>query len=373
MDVVSADEQDPRPAQWVLTVLYDMLREDSSCFGCLEEALQQQVDLTGPLIAVLGRQSLDPYVADKTAWLLSAMVGNMPSYFSEQQVKNLVEKLLESKGSCSELGVLEALANLLKTDVFRSIVWKTDGVADRIFRVHPRTAGSPVLYKMVFCIWTLSFDRQISKQLKDHSVIKKLKDILASSRVEKVVRISLTVLKQLLAHKDLCEEIVEENLLEAIQMLEFEKWRDAELYDDIREAVQTIASEVNEMSNFDRYERELQTGSLQWGFIHSSKFWADNVLKFEDNGFRALKMLASLLLSPGTDSTTLAVACHDLGEFVTLHPLGKKKVAQLNVKERIMELMSSTDASHREVRREALLCCQKIMLNKWAEMDNVPK
>ena len=34
-----------------------------------------------------GRQSLDPYVADKTAWLLSAMVGNMPSYFSEQQAR----------------------------------------------------------------------------------------------------------------------------------------------------------------------------------------------------------------------------------------------------------------------------------------------
>ncbi|CAE8605404.1 unnamed protein product, partial [Polarella glacialis] len=130
-----------------------------------------------------------------------------------------------------------------------------------------------------------------------------------------------------------------------------------------------ISAEVNEMSNFERYERELQTGHLQWGFIHSGKFWAENALKFESNDFRALKVLAGLLLSPLTDVTTLAVACHDLGEFVTLHPLGKKRVAQLQVKERVMELMGSTEASYREVRREALLCCQKLMLNKWQDME----
>merc|ERR1711908_75028 len=112
--------------------------------------------------------------------------------------------------------------------------------------------------------------------------------------------------------------------------------------------VALISSEVQEMSNFDRYERELQSG-----FIHSSKFWAENVMKFEQNDFRALRTLAGLLLSTTSDPTTLAVACHDLGEFVALHPLGKKKVAQLQVKEKVMHLMGSTDPSYREVRREA--------------------
>merc|ERR1712014_429414 len=197
----------------------------------------------------------------------------------------------------------------------------------------------------------------------------KIKEILTYSRVEKVVRLCLTVLKNFLANKVLCEDIVEEGILEAVQQLEYEKWRDAELYDDIRDMAAKIANEVAEMSNFDRYERELQTGVLSWGFIHSSKFWAENVLKFEQNDFRALKCLAGLLTDPNTEPTTLAVACHDLGEFVTMHPLGKRKVAQLNVKEKIMQLMGSTDQAHREVRREALLCCQKIMLNKWQDMD----
>merc|ERR1740121_1552109 len=99
-------------------------------------------------------------------------------------------------------------------------------------------------------------------------------------------------------------------------------------------------------------------------------FWAENVLKFESNDFRPLKLLAALLRD-GVDNTTLAVACHDVGEFVALHALGKKKAADLGVKERVMQLMGgeSSDPGQREVRREALLCCQKIMLNKWQDVE----
>jgi len=372
MDVLATDMQDARPKQWILTVFYDMLREDCSCYSVLEEALAQQVDLCGPLLALLRKQQLDPYVADKAAWLLSAMVGNMPGFFTAEQVTDIVGRLLDSKSVVSELGALEAIANLVKTDVFRGLVWGQPGVCERIFRIKPR-ASSPHLYKCVFCIWMLSFDPKITPELKNYAVVKKIKEFLTFSRVEKVVRLCLSVLKNLIAYEELGEEIVEENILEAVQQLEFEKWRYPELYEEIRDMVQQISVKVQAMSNFDRYERELQTGALAWGFIHSSKFWAENVLKFEEHGYRALKMLASLLLHHHTDATTLAVACHDIGEFVALHPLGKKKVAELNVKERVMQLMGSTEPAYKEVRREALLCCQKIMLNKWQDMDNLPK
>jgi len=211
--------------------------------------------------------------------------------------------------------------------------------------------------------------------LKTAEVIKKLKSIMTESRVEKVIRLCVTVLKNFLAQKrvchEICEDIVEEGILEAVQQLEYEKWRDQELYDDIRELVALITSEVKELSNFDRYMRELESGSLSWGFIHSSKFFGENILKFDNAEFKALKLLASLLSS--ADVTTLAVACHDIGEFVSLHPLGKKQVGRLGVKERVMELMSSTEPNFREVRREALLCCQKIMLNKWQDVAAVDK
>merc|ERR1712070_738594 len=76
---------------------------------------------------------------------------------------------------------------------------------------------------------------------------------------------------------------------------------------------------------------------------------------FEQREFGVVRKLCALLEID--NELTQAVACHDIGEFAVLHPLGKKKVADFAVKEHVMKLMESES---REVRREALLCCQKI-------------
>merc|ERR1712051_854396 len=126
-----------------------------------------------------------------------------------------------------------------------------------------------------------SYEDEGNLPFKEAAVVLKLKETLTHSRVEKVVRLSLTCLRNLLSHQVVAEEIVESGLLDVVQQLEFEKWRDSELYDDIRDMSAQISTRMQEMSNFDRYERELRGGRLEWGFIHSSKFWAENVLKFE--------------------------------------------------------------------------------------------
>lgn len=61
---------------------------------------------------------------------------------------------------------------------------------------------------------------------------------------------------------------------------------------------------------------------MRWSFLHSNKFWHQNVMHFEENEFLAVKKLAMLLRSQ--DLVTSAVACFDLGEFARLHPMGKK-------------------------------------------------
>jgi len=370
MKAFSAKEE--KPVQWLLTVFYEMLREDSSsCYSMFEEAAKNQIELYKPLMDLLQKPALDTYSADKAAWLLSAIISHMPLAFSDGEVKAFVSMLLDGKSGNSDLGVLESITNLLKSGSFRGLVWSQPGVGERIFRIS-KNSPSPHLYKSVFAIWTLSFDPDITKTLKDskeYQVVQKIREILTYCRVEKVIRLCLTALTNFLGVKSLCEDIVEAGVLEAVQSLEYEKWRDVEMYDEIKNMAAQISSEVNEMSNFERYERELQSSKLQWGFIHSSKFWAENVMKFESNDFLALKTLSVLLNDPKLDTTSLAVACHDIGEFVTLHPLGKQQVAKLQVKEKVMQLMGSTDPDFREVRREALLCCQKIMLNKWQDIE----
>jgi len=372
MDIKS----DPAPVQYMLTVLYDMLREDGSCFSLFEEALRGGCDVYKPLMSVVGKSSSDgqpqwAYVADKSAWLLSSIMSHTPKFFAENDVKSFAT-ILASGVSCSELGALEAITNLLKAETYRELVCTQPGVMPLIFAVTPNKS-SPVVYKSVFAIWMMSFEPGLAGMLKQNDVVKTVKGILTFSRVEKVIRLALTLLGNFLTQKAqflaVCEDIVEEGVLEVVQQLEYEKWREQDLYDEIRMLVQLISSEVKELSNFDRYMRELESGSLKQGFIHNSKFFGENVMKFEQGEFKAVKLLANLLST--NDADTLAMACHDLGEFVSLHPLGKKQIARLGVKERVMELMSSSDDNYKEVRREALLCCQKIMLNKWQDVAAV--
>merc|ERR1719161_2354727 len=334
-------------------------------FRLFADALSNNIDFYQPFVALLKNRSIDPYVADKAAYLLTSLMAHSPGYFQMTDLDEVCSILTGVGASkCTEIGVLDAICNLLKLDIYTTAVLSKVEVPERIFRVK-KDDPAPKVYKSIFCCWLVSFDDSLVTSLKLHNVIEHTKGILMTSRAEKVIRVCLSFLKNALDCKALCEDIVEKEILEMVQSLEFEKWRDAELYDEIREVCQKISKEVNFLSSFDRYERELQTGQLTWGFIHSDKFWSENIMKFDTNQFSAVKKLAALLSI--TSPTTLAVACHDLGEFVQLHPLGKMKAAELNVKDKVMELMAHVD---RDVQRESLLCCQKLMLNKWQDLPS---
>eukprot|EP00928_Gymnodinium_smaydae_P053937 TRINITY_DN3780_c0_g3_i1.p1 TRINITY_DN3780_c0_g3~~TRINITY_DN3780_c0_g3_i1.p1 ORF type:complete len:445 (+),score=127.48 TRINITY_DN3780_c0_g3_i1:71-1405(+) len=358
--------QDVHAVQWLLTFFQNMLREDSSCYTLFEEALELKMKISKPLIALLDRD--DSYINDVAAWILSAVMGHVSNYFSVADADALLSKILNSS-ACTELGKLDAIANVLKSDKFRASAWKHPSVTELVMGVDVETAQSQLLYKSVFATWLITFDKSLMASLAPLNFVARLRDIFTKCRVEKVLRISLIVVHSLLENSELSEQAVELNLLDAVQSLEFEKWRDADLYDDIREVSQQISNRVAEVSNFERYERELQSGKMTWSSVHTSKFWSENIMNFEKNNFRALKALAALLMHPHTDQTTLAVACRDVGEFCTRHPLGKKKLAELAIKDRIMELITLLSEEKRELRREALLCCQKIMLNNWQAVE----
>jgi V-type H+-transporting ATPase subunit H len=360
--VIAALSVQPDAVQYILTTVTEMLREDSSAFSAFDGC-----DIMGMTAAMV--PSEDPqkmYCADKAAWILSAVIGHSPKYFTEDNVATVLSKAADA---CSELGYLEVAVNLLKAESFRGFVWsQQDGPCARVCRVSAKK-DAPIIYKSMFALWMVSFEPSLLQSLRENLAVEKIKAVVAECRTEKVIRMCLSVIKNLLAKKSDCplivQDLVEEGLLEAVQNLEYEKWRDNELYDDIKEVAQLIAAEVNKSCSFDRYMKELDSGALSWGFIHSSKFFGENIMKFDTGDYKAVKSLAKLLASD--NNTTLAVACHDIGQFVALHPAGKQQVARLGVKERVMELMGSTDADQREVRREALLCCQKIMLNKWQD------
>ncbi len=88
-------------------------------------------------------------------------------------------------------------------------------------------------------------------------------------------------------------------------------------------------------------------------------FWRENINKFEDNDFQVLRILITILDTSG-DSRALAVACYDISQFIQYHPAGRGIVTDLKAKERVIKLM---DHESSEVRKNALLCVQKLLLS----------
>jgi len=199
-------------------------------------------------------------------------------------------------------------------------------------------------------------------QLKGKAVQQMKTFLTAEVKAEKVVRMSLVVLENFLNCKALSEDIAHSQIFDAVSALEYEKWRDAELYDTIKKVKQAIDITVKEVSNFDRYLQELDTGTLSWGALHTSKFWAENCSSLNKSVVEKLKKV----LDNARDKQSMAVACNDLGEIAVFHKEGKSWIQETGAKSDVMKRMENED--DKILRREALLCCQKIMLNKWQDI-----
>ena len=357
------------PSQYLLTLVSEACRSDTSLWDQIVRS-GRPADFFTPVTLLLGRPSIDAYTADKAIHVLTAVMSHAPeNAFSVQQVKLLATNLVSGQYRTSQVGVLDGLSNLLKQDALRKPLFDVFGVLEKILSVS--VESPPALYRALFCVWVSSFSEDVLARVfaaKSDAIVALLKSTFTECRVEKILRIALAVVSNIILSPSVSEAMVESGIIHAIQPLEYEKWRDAELYDSIRTVAARVAAETTKHSNFERYERELKSGSLKWGFIHSEKFWLENVANFERENFGPVSQLVGLLGS--ADSVTQAVACHDLGEFARLHPSGKRIVAKLNGKAAVMGLMTS---GNREVSKEALLCTQKLMLNQWQKVGSAPQ
>mmetsp|Transcript_15515 Transcript_15515/g.33755 ORF Transcript_15515/g.33755 Transcript_15515/m.33755 type:complete len:413 (+) Transcript_15515:82-1320(+) len=342
-------------AKFVLTAVVECCREDSENYS----KLTADDDIFTHLKSVLIRGDIDPFTKGKAAYLLTGIMSHAPGKYGEDtndfSVVGAVTQSL-TNGNTSTLGQLEGLCNLLKIPTFREAVLDQPGTLHVLLSVNANSA-SQTLYRAVFCLWLLSGGSGLTASAR--RVAELLKAILASCRSEKVVRVALMALRNLIKDETMVLAVVEAGGLESVRTLEYEKWRDAEMYAEIKDLAACLASEQSTHSSVAAYEKELESNELVPGYLHSERFWLDNVGKFDKDDFGPIRKLTTLLGS--SNPTTLCLACSDLGEFARLHPLGKSVIGKLHAKAMVMPLMGHSD---RQVAREALLCVQKMMLNQ---------
>lgn len=348
--------------QYLLALFYDVIRDDTYT---LEGMLQHVLSTTEWVSTFIHyvKTTSDVYCRGKAAFVLSAMVARAPlGRIDDSVVLDLVKQVANRSIDMGQYAELDFLKNLLKLATLRKPIWKTPNIPTLIVSyVDPQK--SVTLYLALFCCWLATFDKEILEDFTKMGGALALCQCLKNIRTEKVVRIGVRVISNLLACEDAVEVLVQEDINQTITLLEYENWRDQELFQEIRDCQAKLNVRIKQFSSFDRYLRELDRGVLRHSLLHSEKFWREHFMQFEESEFAAVKKLALLLRSE--DPETLAVACRDLGEFAYMHPTGKKVLQKLKVKEQVLVLMNH---KQRNVALEALLCLQKLMIERWRDV-----
>lgn len=116
------------------------------------------------------------------------------------------------------------------------------------------------------------------------------------------------------------------------------------------------------LTTFDQYASEVRAGKLEWSPPHlSEQFWKANAGKLTEDNQELIKILTTII-STSQDPKVLAIAAHDIGQYVKYAATGKKVVQELGAKTKVMELMAHDDL---DVRYQALMAVQKFMANAW--------
>lgn len=250
------------------------------------------------------------------------------------------------------------------------------------------TAGATVqqLYELCFCLWTLTYELDSSADIRAHfsrdGAVMALVELVAAAPREKVVRVALSALCNLATcssegskssgkKKDIhgpgfLTEMIGCGLMKSIDTLKERQWTDPDIVEDLKLLHGMLHENFKDMTRWDVYQAEVESGHLEWGAVHTEKFFRENVkmLEGKDGDFRLVRTL--ILLTGSQNEDVAAVACFDVGEFVRHYPNGRSIAKRLGAKNMIMRLIEHENA---DLQRQALQCVSKILVQNWASIS----
>ncbi|KAF9001974.1 armadillo-type protein [Cyathus striatus] len=313
-------------------------------------------------------ETQDEFVQLKAAQILTVLLSAETSPLNQLQLApllNTLTNLIQSTSLNKRDIAVQCLECLLARHEVRQAVWNSPGIVSGLADILKQKPGPQMSYQVSFCLWLLSFEQNIAEQInKKFDIIPLLVDVAQSAVKEKVIRVIVATFRNLVTKAPAANlpAMLVSRLLPFVKNLAGRKWSD----EDIVEDVQFLSTELNtrfeSLTTWDEYTSELASGHLSWTPVHESDdFWKENVTKLNERDYEQLKVLTKLL-KESEDSIILAVAAHDIGQYVKHYERGKKIVADLGGKARVMELMTHQDA---DVRYRSLLSVQQLVSQPW--------
>ncbi|KAM7302446.1 V-type proton ATPase subunit H [Ixodes scapularis] len=356
--------------QYILIMIDEMLQEDKTRVEIFKEYSRKNKDNVWTLfLNLLNRQ--DGFIMNMTSRIIAKIAcwGREPMEGSDlQYYLTWLKDQLRMPNNEYIQSVARCLQMMLRIDEYRLVFVAVDGISTLVTVLAGRV-NFQIQYQLTFCLWVMTFNVNLAQRMHKYNVIPILADILSESGKEKVTRIILATFRNLIEkpeeteiRRDNAIAMVQCKVSKQLEILQGKKFEDPDIVEDIEFLEERLNTSVQDMSSFDEYATEIKSGRLEWGPVHSSeKFWRENADKLNEKNYELLKILVHLLES-SKDPLVLSVAAHDVGEYVRYYPRGKQVIEKLGGKQLVMQLLSHEDPN---VRYEALLCVQKLMVHNW--------
>ncbi|XP_015035951.1 V-type proton ATPase subunit H isoform X2 [Drosophila miranda] len=356
--------------QYILVLLDDLLQEDRSRVDLFHDtAGKLKQCIWGPFLNLLNRQ--DGFIVNMASRILAKFAcwghETMPKSDLNFYLQFLKDQLASNNNEYIQ-SVARCLQMMLRVDEYRFAFVGVDGISTLI-RILSTRVNFQVQYQLIFCLWVLTFNPLLAAKMNKFSVIPILADILSDCAKEKVTRIILAVFRNLIEKpedssvaKDHCIAMVQCKVLKQLSILEQRRFDDEDITADVEYLSEKLQNSVQDLSSFDEYATEVRSGRLEWSPVHkSAKFWRENAQRLNEKNYELLRILVHLL-ETSKDAIILSVACFDIGEYVRHYPRGKHVLEQLGGKQIVMQHLGHEDPN---VRYEALLAVQKLMVHNW--------
>jgi len=350
---------------YLLAVIDNLLTENPDASALfLKLATKNPVLPFDPFLRILARNNCDWFMSAKASSILATLMSN--TSVSPDHVKFICNWLRVNLAKAEEKEVNNAIVVLprfLRNDAFRLPFAEDGGVRQLALLKKQKMKNFQLLYQLTTALWLLSYNKEVAAdKFKDTKAIQTSVEVLRTVTKEKVLRMELATLRNLLNVGDNNEEMIDADVMKPLENLTNRNWGDEDMKADLEALNDTLQQHVVVLSTFDMYKKEILSGHLEWSPVHrSEKFWRENVSRLEEDSNRILLYLKGLL-TESTNPTVQSIACYDLGEFARIHPRGKILLQKLGIKLPLMALM---DARDEQVKKQALTAVQKLLVTNW--------
>jgi len=346
-------------------------------YGSAEGEIKLPFELLG---RILQRKSDNYFVVSELLLVITFLLMNMDKVNIEEDVHNTVflwctntleeisnQEVPTHSSNRIKLAILTNLSVLVKNNTYRRYFEDHKRVIKMLIgeTLYDTSMNEQILYQTLNILWVLTFNERVKRKFTKPKLVRNLCNILHVVSKDKILRLSLSLLRNILHEGDNGEVMIGSRIMDTLNILNTKKeqFGDEDIADDILFLEKNLEPIMNAMSSFDRFKHQILSGKLDstTPSHKSERFWRENCTKFEENNYEVLRNLKDILENEN-DADILALACWDLGEFVRFHPRGKAIIDIIEAKVPMMKLLNH---GSEKVKGESLLALQKLMVTNW--------